>query len=141
MTADAAPPGERDLMKLLAGMTPRLDPAAYVFATIPGGRAKDEVPALMRFSEDEGDTLILTEAAAAAAGVRAVFPCRRIILEVASALDAVGFMAEVSAALTTAGVSCNVVAGFHHDHLFVQADKAADAMAALEALSGKGRAR
>ena len=56
-----------------------------------------------------------------------------ITLRVHSALDAVGLTAAVSTALAGAGISCNVIAGYHHDHLLVPADRAADA---LEALSG-----
>ena len=34
-----------------------------------------------------------------------------------------------------AGISCNVVAGVHHDHLFVPVEQARQAMDALHALS------
>ena len=53
-----------------------------------------------------------------------------------SALDAVGLTAAVSTALADAGISCNVLAGFHHDHLVVPADRATDALALLSALAG-----
>ena len=56
-------------------------------------------------------------------GLGGVFPCRLITLEVHSALDAVGFLAAVTARLAAEGIGVNPVAGFHHDHLFVPADK------------------
>jgi len=48
-----------------------------------------------------------------------------------SSLEALGLTAAVSAALTEAHISCNVLAGFHHDHLLVPV---ADADRALEIL-------
>ena len=61
----------------------------------------------------------------------------RITLEVHSSLEAVGLTAAVSTALAEAGLSANVIAGYFHDHLFVQAESALPAMAALTAVSSK----
>jgi len=53
---------------------------------------------------------------------------------VTSDLHAVGLTAAVATALAAAGISCNVVAGACHDHLFVPVDRAGEALAALQAL-------
>ena len=45
--------------------------------------------------------------------------------------------AAVSTALADAGVSCNVIAGYFHDHLLVPADRMADALAALAAVGSR----
>jgi uncharacterized protein len=58
-----------------------------------------------------------------------------ITLRVNSAPEAVGLTAAVAWALADAGLSCNVVAGCHHDHLFVPYDRAAQAVAVLEDLA------
>ena len=55
-------------------------------------------------------------------------------LSVYSDLQAVGFLAKVAAALSEAGVPCNAVAAYHHDHIFVPEAKAEIAIAAIEAL-------
>ena len=36
--------------------------------------------------------------------------------------------------MADAEISCNIVAGFYHDHLFVDAARAQDAMAVLAAM-------
>ena len=129
-------PGEHDLERLIGGMKPVLDPHTYVFATgATGADLPADLSPLMRFEESEGITLILTAETAEQAGLAATFPCRRITLTVHSALEAVGLMAAVAAALAKAGIGCNPVAGYHHDHLFVPAGRAGDAMRVLEALS------
>jgi len=58
-----------------------------------------------------------------------------LTLRVHSALSAVGLTAAVAGALTRIGVSCNVVAAFYHDHLFVAEADAERALAALEELA------
>ncbi|MEM8756100.1 MAG: ACT domain-containing protein, partial [Pseudomonadota bacterium] len=121
--------------RLLASMAPELGDETWVFATVPPGASAPD--ALMRYEEAEGTTLILTRAAAEAAGLAHVFPCRRITLNVHSALDAVGFLAAIVPALAAAGMGVNPVAGFHHDHLFVPEERAADAMAILRGLSAE----
>ena len=120
--------GGTDLSALLAGMSPALAPEVYVFVTTT---APPDIPALMRFEEAEGTTLILSRSAAEAAGLAHEFPCRMITLNVHSALDAVGFIALIATRLAAEGMGVNPVAGFYHDHLFVPENRAEDAMAAL----------
>jgi hypothetical protein len=52
-----------------------------------------------------------------------------------SSLLAVGFLAAVTAALASEGISVNPVSAFHHDHLFVPWERRRDAMRILRALS------
>ena len=128
--------GKRDLSRLISSMRPELAPGRFVFATIPHGQG---IPAglapVMLFREAEGTTLIVTAEEAAQAGLAGIFPCRQITLTVHSALDAVGFLAAVTARLAAAGISTNAVAAYHHDHLFVPEHRAAEAVALLEAMA------
>lgn len=137
-TERTAPPARRtaplrDLAALLRSLDPLLREGEYVVCTaaaIPEGL---EPFAVVR--EDEGVTLVVGRSAADAHGLRYDFVARCLTLRVHSALDAVGLTAAVSTALADAGISCNVLAGFHHDHLLVPADRADDALKALQALA------
>ena len=81
--------------------------------------------------EDEGVTVVATRAAAERNGWAFDFEAAWLTLDVHSALEAVGLTAAFSAALGEAGIPCNVLAGFHHDHLLVPLDRADDAIACL----------
>ena len=131
--------GERDLTALLKHMKPELQPGTFVFCTIP---TSEPIPAalnpLLTFREQEGTTLVMLREEAEAAGLGYAFASRLITLTVHSALDAVGFLAAITARLAEAGISVNAVSAFHHDHLLVPVDRADEAMAALREISGKG---
>jgi hypothetical protein len=125
--------GETDLAKLLASMKPRLMPGVFVFATLPVGAAVPaSVAPVMIFRESEGTTLILQAEDAEVAGLVAIFPSRMITLDVHSSLEAVGFIAAIATRLAAAGIGVNPVAGYFHDHLFVPADRAEEAMGILQ---------
>jgi hypothetical protein len=67
-------------------------------------------------------------------------PMRRIVLEVFSSLEGVGLTAAVASALSTHAIPCNMVAAFHHDHVFVPSDKAELAMEVLKGLQAASSA-
>ena len=110
---------------VLAGMAPVLDGRAWFFVVVEGNPPAD---AFAVIREDEGVTAIV-------AGERAGTPFARFTLTVHSALEGVGLTATVSGALAGAGIACNVVAGYHHDHLFVPWDRREEALAVLQRLS------
>ena len=128
--------GETDLKKLLATMTPELLPGVYVFVTLaPSAGRPEGLDSMMTFREREGVTLIVTEDAARAAGLTASFPCRMITLNIHSSLEAVGFLAAITAQLAAAGMGVNPVSAFYHDHLFVPVERAEEAMDLLRNLA------
>lgn len=124
-----------DLKTLLADMRPELHAGRYAFVTLPPGVrfAPAEVVASIR--EPEGLSVIVAEQTARDLGLPIAFVAAWITLTVQSDLAAVGLTAAFSQALGQAGISCNVVAGVHHDHLFVPFEMARQAMNALHALS------
>lgn len=125
---------------MIAGMRPRLDAAVYVFTSTPDPDPAALSRALAIFREAEGVSLILERADAAGLGLDVSLPMRRITLDVHSALDGVGLTAAVATALSARHIPCNMVAAFHHDHVFVPADKAEATMAALLELQERARA-
>ncbi|MFZ0096901.1 MAG: ACT domain-containing protein [Gemmobacter sp.] len=125
--------GEMDLKLLLAEMSPQLCGLDWGYATAPAVPAG--VVPFATVAEDEGMTLIAPMADLAKAGLAAQGPFARITLTIHSALQAVGLTAAVSGALAAEGISANVVAGFHHDHIFLPANDATRAMDALQGLT------
>jgi uncharacterized protein len=127
--------GETDLPTLIRSMQPVLRPGVFVFVTLPlGRRLPDDLSPLMVFQEEEGTTLVLDQAKAQSASLNGVFPCRMITLTIHSSLEAVGFLAAITARLAAAGIGVNPVSAFHHDHLFVPTARAEDAMRLLHEL-------
>ncbi|MCF1597033.1 ACT domain-containing protein [Streptomyces muensis] len=126
--------GESDLNRLLSGMRPELNPGRYVFTTVKGTVPAGVTPAVT-VAEPEGLTLVIRQEEADAAGLAYDYVAGWITLRVRSALHAVGLTAAFARELADAGLSCNVVAGHHHDHLFVPHEHADRAVAALEDLA------
>jgi len=124
---------ETDLATLIRSMNPRLQAGVFVF--ISTNAIHQGVHPIMTFREPEGTTMILPRDQAEAAGVPSAFPSRMITLEIASSLDAVGFLAAITAALAGAGIAVNPVSAFHHDHLFVPEGRTDEAMAILRAMT------
>jgi uncharacterized protein len=84
--------------------------------------------------EDEGVTSVVSVADAERLGHRPGFLAAWLTLDVESALDSVGLTATVATALAGQQIPCNVLAGFHHDHLLVPEGRADEAMAILRSL-------
>lgn len=125
--------GETQLTVLLRTLAPERQPGEYVYATVPVLPTGLD-PALV-FREQEGWTLVLPRAQAEAAGLDFTFPCAWLTLRVHSSLQAVGLTAAVADALADAGIACNAVAAYYHDHLFVPLDRADEAIELLRRLS------
>lgn len=128
--------GETDLTKLLRGMEPVLWADPYGYAVLPAGHpVPDGVSPFALIAEEEGMTLVAFVHDLAAAGMAAGSHWARITLTIHSDLAAVGLTAAFAQALAARGISANVVAGFHHDHIFVQWDRRQDALDALRQLA------
>lgn len=111
------------LADMLAALDPVLDARRWSFLLVEREPVTDAF-ALIR--EDEGTTAIVVDAQGDFA---------RITLSVHSALHGVGLTAAVASALSGRAIACNVVAGFHHDHLFVPWHRRDEALAVLQRLA------
>ncbi|MCC6494793.1 MAG: ACT domain-containing protein [Propionibacteriaceae bacterium] len=121
-----------DLTELLRGLEPVRRPGEYVMVST---NSEVSLPCQASVVEDEGTSLVLERHTADA--FRLDYPAvfAWITLTVHSSLAAVGLTSAVAAALAAHGIPCNVLAGFHHDHLLVPADRVEEALAALAELS------
>lgn len=104
-------------------MAPVLREGDYVFCTLERARYGDysDADPIASFQEEEGLTLVMPRANADRAGLpyEGLFRC--ITLGVHSSLEAVGLTAAVARILANNGIAANVIAGYFHDHIFVQA--------------------
>ncbi len=109
----------------------------YVFCTVTNGSYGDykELSPLASYREAEGLTLLITRRQADKHGIRYASVFKGITLTVHSGLDAVGLTAAVATTLAERGISANVIAAYHHDHIFVPQDRANDALDALNELA------
>lgn len=123
-----------DLNQLLSSMQPVLNAGKYYFVHLT---EQDCIPPrllLATIQEIEGLSAIVSEQTALQYGLQADFACAWITLTVHSDLAAVGLTAAFSQSLGQAGISCNVVAGFYHDHIFVPYSQREQALAVLQQL-------
>jgi hypothetical protein len=122
---------ERDLKKLLAQMAPAIHQDLFVFCTFADRRVPSSLEPLATFQESEGLTAIVPKHQAESLGLPLRFESRLITLTVQSSLEAVGLLARVTSTIAAEGISCNVVSGYYHDHIFVPREKAEIAYAVL----------
>lgn len=127
--------GETSLEKLLQSMKPELNDGEYVFVTGIDPMSLPDVEVVGSFKEREGWTVILQRSSADALKLPYSYVCAWITLTVHSSLEAVGLTAAFATALGKAGISCNVMAAFYHDNIFVGVNDAQNAMAVLNALA------
>ena len=127
--------------EMVRQMNPDLRPGRFVFCSLP--LESDQTlllnEAIATFREDEGVSMLLPERTAEIHGLQASEPMCQITLRVYSALSGVGLTAVVSAALARKSIPCNMIAALFHDHVFVPADRAKDALAELKLLQNDSR--
>lgn len=129
--------GERDLEKLVASMSPVLMDGEYVFCTFPDAHYGDylDLEPIVTIKELEGLTLVVPKNKADEKNISYESAFRRITLSINSSLVAVGLTAAFSSKLSDHGISANVIAGYYHDHIFVQKELADKAIEALNELA------
>lgn len=127
--------GEKELQKLLQSIKPELNQGEFVFCKMEELNAVNLEEVEMLFREKEAVTLILKKKVADKLKLEYSLVMSWITLTVHSSLEAVGLTAAFSTALSEKGISCNVVAAFYHDHIFIAKKDAAKAMEVLNTFS------
>lgn len=120
-----------DLNELITEINPVLHDGVYVFVSVNDEETLNTIKVFATICEAEGFSAVIVESDAISLGLPILFRAAWITLNVHSDLKAVGLTAVFSAALAKEGISCNVVAGAYHDHLFVPVERASDAMRVL----------
>lgn len=127
--------GETDLGRLIREMKPELHEGEYVFCTVSEVRLFVDIEPLCLFQELEGTTVILPKQRAEQLDLPYSFVSAWITLTIHSALEAIGLIATISQELAKAGISCNIVSAYYHDHLFVPIEEAQRTMTVLNMMS------
>jgi uncharacterized protein len=128
-------PGETELSKILKTMTPILNEGVYVFCTVADLTGIHMNDVIGTFREKESITVIISKNTANTLHLSFSSEFAWITLSVHSSLDAIGLTAAFSTALSKEGISCNVLAAYYHDHIFVNSKDAGKAMSVLSAFS------
>ena len=129
--------GEKNLQTLLKSMKPEQNSGDYVFCKVEKLDTLHLDDIEMFFKEKEAITLILKKEIADQLKLDYDLVMAWITLSVHSSLEAVGLTAAFSKALSENGISCNVVAAYYHDHIFVNKKDAEEAMRILNLFSNK----
>ncbi|WP_020526941.1 ACT domain-containing protein [Flexithrix dorotheae] len=124
--------GETDIDKLLKNMNPVLNPGSFVFSSVKSISNIPSEKIIGTFREKEGITVIVKKEIADQFNLTYDYLASWITLEVHSSLNAIGLTAAFSKALAQANISCNVMAGYYHDHIFVGKEDEEKAMGILK---------
>ncbi|QDO93917.1 ACT domain-containing protein [Formosa sediminum] len=127
--------GEINLRKLIRQMTPILNHGYYVFVTVKDVSVISREDTICEFKEKEGTTIVIDKNKADSLGFKYDFIAAWITLKIHSSLEAVGLTAVFSTELAKHDISCNVIAGYYHDHIFVAKEDSSKAFKVLTSLS------
>ena len=96
-----------------------LNKGEYVFCSIIDINKISMSNIICSFKESEGYSIIISKEEATINNLPFYFISAWITLNIDSKLDSVGLTSSFSRELSKAGISCNVIAAYLHDHIFV----------------------
>ena len=127
------PQGENKLKIILANLSPSLSDDEYIFYSTKIMSKKEilDLKPMATIQENEGITLVVLKETAELNFIPFNIIFKVITLGIHSSLTGVGLTSVISNALTKNGISSNVIAGYFHDHFFVESEVAQKAMEVL----------
>ena len=131
--------GETNISTLLNQMTPTQNVGEYVFATLKDVTMIHRNDTVCEFKEKEGTTIVIERKKADKLNLSYTYIASWITLMIHSSLDAVGLTAIISTTLAKHTISCNIIAGYYHDHIFVNTKDTEKAMQVLTELANKSK--
>lgn len=131
---------KNDIRKLIGAIAPKLNQGEYVFTSVNNLDAIDQKDIVSSIQETEGTSVIISRSKADSLQLKYDFIASWITLTVHSSLNDVGLTAVFSSKLAEHNISCNVVAGLYHDHIFVNKIDSTRAMEILNQLSNTNSA-
>ncbi len=123
--------GETNLNNLIKNMEPILNDGEYVFASVSNVTSIPRDITICEIKEKEGITVVLSKKDAEELELTFEFVAAWITLNIHSSLEAVGLTAAFASELGKHNISCNVIAGYYHDHIFVDKKDEEKAMKVL----------
>tara|TARA_B100000575_G_C23143456_1_gene666402 strand:+ start:3227 stop:3592 length:366 start_codon:yes stop_codon:yes gene_type:complete len=115
-------------------LKPKLNPGKYVFCKTKNLNKLEESNIISIFKEGKNITVITKKEYAELANLEFYFVCAWITLKIKSTLDSHGLTYIFSKALYNKEISCNVIAGYEHDHIFVPYEKKDEALGILSGI-------
>ena len=126
---------EKKEQTILKKLNPKLNNGEYVFCSVNNIEKIESNKIIGSFKEKEGVSIILSKKEAINLRLSYSFIAAWITLRIYSSLEYVGLTATFSNALSNNGISCNVISGYYHDHIFVNINDKDKAMNILKNLS------
>jgi hypothetical protein len=116
-------------------LNPILHSEVFAFCELPDGH---EIPSgvVATFRENEATTIVIDKEKADKLGLKTDFDAAWITLGSETSLTDLGVTATFSKILSDNGISCNVFAPIHHDHIFVPYKDGQKARQLLEEIGG-----